>query len=96
MNVGGDNMGECQCLIPETEIESNNAGLSDVTALCGEWYEYMGSYNVKSYASLRSMGGMEGYLEEEAETLCPECLEIAVRHHGWPETPAVKRRLISV
>lgn len=93
MNVGGDTMGERNCLIPESEIESNNAGLSDVTALCGEHYDYMGSYNVKAWAGFRGMDGLEEYLAEKADTLCPECLEQAVKTHGWPETVDVTKRV---
>lgn len=95
MNVGGDTMGNANCLIPECEIESNNAGLTDVTALCGEHYDRMGSYKVSAWAGFRGLDGMEEYLERKADTLCAECLEIAVRHHGWPETTEVKRVLIS-
>lgn len=94
MNVGGDLSGNNQHLIPQTEIESNNAALSDVTSLCGEHFDHVGTYNVRSWASFRGMERMEEYLEEKAETLCPECLNIATRHHGWPETASVLKAVV--
>jgi len=86
-------MGENQHLIPETEIESNNAALSDVESLCGEHFDHVGTYNVHSWAGFRGMEGMEEYLEEKAETLCRECLQIATRHHGWPATAEVLKEV---
>lgn len=93
MMVGGCLHGRNNHLIPESEHESRNAGLSDVTALCGEHFEYVGTYRVSSYASLRQMDGMEEYLESEAGSLCEECLRLAVRHHGWPQTKEVDKVL---
>ena len=82
-------MGEANCLIPEEEIESNNAGLSDVTALCGTHFDHVGTYKVSAWAGFRGLDGMEEYLDRKADSLCPECLEIAVEHFGWPATGEV-------
>jgi hypothetical protein len=93
MRVGGDTSGQCQHLFTE-DNEAIEGKYGDgrlapgAETLCGEEYPRgAGTYRVSSYASLRSMDGLEGYLEAEAESLCPECLEVAVRFHGWPEPP---------
>lgn len=95
MKVGGCLHGESNCLIPETEHDSRNAGLNDVESLCGEHFDHVGTYDVKAWSSFRGIESMEEYLERKADTLCPECLELAVRFHGWPETAEVKRVLIT-
>lgn len=94
MRVGGDLMGECQHLFTEDEVDplrkpTRNSKLPPgATTLCGEEYPHgVGTYRVSAWASLRGLDGMEEYLERKASTLCPECLALAVRFHGWPEPP---------
>lgn len=81
-------------IITEEEAAGHpNAILRDVTTLCGEEFESTGSYKVS--AAYSHVDGLEGYLAERADSLCAECLTVAVREHGWPETADVTKRVFS-
>lgn len=93
MRAGGDTMGRNNHLFTE-DNEAIEGKYGDgrlapgAETLCGEDYPNgAGTYRVSSYASFRGMDGLGEYLESEAESLCPECLALAVRFHGWPEPP---------
>lgn len=88
----GLRLDEGEHLITEEEAAGHpNAILRDVTALCGEEFESTGSYNVAAAHS--NLDGLEEYLAKTADGLCPECLTVAVREHGWPETADVTKRV---
>lgn len=79
-------------LVTEAEASGHpNAILREISALCGKEFESTGSFRISG----AYQDGLETYLEQRAEHLCVECLNVAVGEHGWPATAEVLKRVVS-